>query len=30
MLSMTGVDSLLPVHATAADVTDSPPASAQR
>ncbi|MEU6911499.1 STAS domain-containing protein [Streptomyces coeruleorubidus] len=30
MLSMTGVDSLLPVHATAADVTDSPPASAKR
>ncbi|MEU1010969.1 STAS domain-containing protein [Streptomyces sp. NPDC088810] len=34
MLRMTGVDSLLPVHATAADavaaVTDSPPASAKR
>ncbi|WP_461084151.1 STAS domain-containing protein [Streptomyces deserti] len=30
MLSMTGIDSLLPVHATAADVTDSPPASAKR
>jgi hypothetical protein len=28
MLSMTGVDSLLPVHATAADVTDSQPTSA--
>ncbi|MFI1757989.1 STAS domain-containing protein [Streptomyces sp. NPDC020571] len=30
MLSMTGVDSLLPVHATATDVTDSPRASAER
>jgi anti-sigma B factor antagonist len=30
MLSMTGVDSLLPVHATTADVTDAPPASTQR
>ncbi|MFI6038111.1 STAS domain-containing protein [Streptomyces sp. NPDC051315] len=30
MLSMTGVDSFLPVHATAADVTDRPPTSAQR
>ncbi|MEU9230645.1 STAS domain-containing protein [Streptomyces massasporeus] len=30
MLSMTGVDSLLPVHATATDVTDNPPASAKR
>jgi anti-sigma B factor antagonist len=34
MLSMTGVDSLLPVHATTADavaaLTDSPPASANR
>ncbi|MFC5637372.1 STAS domain-containing protein [Streptomyces bullii] len=34
MLSMTGVDSLLPVHATTSDavaaVTDSPPASAKR
>ena len=30
MLSMTGVDSLLPVHATVADVTDSPPPSANR
>ncbi|MEV5440484.1 STAS domain-containing protein [Streptomyces sp. NPDC052682] len=34
MLSMTGVDSLLPVHATPADAvaasTDSPPASANR
>lgn len=30
MLSMTGVDSFLPVHATAHDVTDSPPASVQR
>ncbi|MFF7977447.1 anti-sigma factor antagonist [Streptomyces sp. NPDC007905] len=30
MLSMTGVDSLLPVHATATDVTDSPPTSAYR
>ncbi|MER7901162.1 STAS domain-containing protein [Streptomyces sp. NPDC096046] len=30
MLRMTGVDSLLPVHATAADMTDSPPASAKR
>ena len=34
MLSMTGVDSLLPVHATTADVvaamTDSPPTSAKR
>jgi anti-sigma B factor antagonist len=29
MLRMTGVDSLLPVHATAADVTDSPRASAE-
>ncbi|MET9503523.1 STAS domain-containing protein [Streptomyces sp. NPDC006622] len=28
MLSMTGVDSLLPVHATAADVIDSQPTSA--
>lgn len=34
MLTLTGVDSLLPVHATAADavaaVTDSPPTSANR
>ncbi|MEU9443094.1 STAS domain-containing protein [Streptomyces sp. NPDC048304] len=30
MLSMTGVDSLLPVHATAADVIDSQPTSADR
>ncbi|MFI6857935.1 STAS domain-containing protein [Streptomyces sp. NPDC050416] len=34
MLSMTGVDSLLPVHAATADavaaLTDSPPASANR
>lgn len=30
MLRMTGVDSLLPVHATAADVTDSQPASPNR
>jgi anti-sigma B factor antagonist len=34
MLSMTGVDSLLPVHATTADavaaLTDSPPASVKR
>jgi anti-sigma B factor antagonist len=30
MLRMTGVDSLLPVHATAADVTDSLRASAER
>ncbi|MFJ8596391.1 STAS domain-containing protein [Streptomyces sp. NPDC093598] len=34
MLSMTGVDSLLPVHATTPDavaaLTDSPPASANR
>ncbi|MDQ0791644.1 STAS domain-containing protein [Streptomyces sp. B1I3] len=28
MLSMTGVDSFLPVHATTADVADSPPTSA--
>ncbi|MFE9702256.1 STAS domain-containing protein [Streptomyces sp. NPDC005930] len=30
MLSMTGVDSLLPVHATAADVIDSQPTSSDR
>ncbi|MGC2997908.1 STAS domain-containing protein [Streptomyces sp. G35A] len=30
MLRMTGVDSLLPVHATTADVTDSPATPAKR
>jgi anti-sigma B factor antagonist len=30
MIRMTGVDSLLPVHATAADVTDSQPTSPNR
>ncbi|MFJ9153449.1 STAS domain-containing protein [Streptomyces sp. NPDC102270] len=30
MLSMTGVDSLLPVHATTVEATDAPPASTQR
>ncbi|WP_049976792.1 STAS domain-containing protein [Streptomyces leeuwenhoekii] len=30
MLCMTGVDSLLPVHATAADVIDSPSTSTKR